>query len=220
MTVTTTTASGPHAGRPVPHAGTPAVQAKAALVLVHGRGGDAADMLGLARHLGAEGFSLHAPEAAGNTWYPNRFIEPVERNEPWLGSALSVLDSVVAGIVTAGVPAERIALLGFSQGACLTLEYAVRRPRRFGALIGLSGGLIGAPGTVWPDRGGLEGTPVLLGCSDVDAHIPLKRVEETAAVLAERGAAVDKRIYPGFGHGINDDEVEAVRTLLDRLRAG
>lgn len=210
--------TGPHAGRPIAAAGASPGDAAGALILVHGRGGDAADMLGLAELVAPPRTVCLAPQAAGHTWYPHRFTEPVARNEPHLGSALSVLDDLVDRAAEAGLPPERIALLGFSQGACLALEFVRRRGRRLGAVIGLSGGLIGetlAPAP--PDARPFEGMPVLLGCSERDPHIPLGRVRETEAVLSALGAEVTTRIYPGGGHGINEDELGLTRRLLARV---
>ncbi len=158
-----------------------------------------------------------APQAAGAQWYPLRFIEPTARNEPDLSAALAVVDDLVADVAAAGIPAERTVILGFSQGACLATEYAARFPRRYGGIVGLSGGLIGSDAEVTGHTGDLRGTPVILGCSDVDSHIPLQRVQATASVLGAMKADVDATIYPGMGHGIVDDEVRRVRTLLDRL---
>lgn len=210
--------TGPHAGRPIAATGAPAAAANAALVLVHGRGGDAADMLGLAELVAPPGTLCLAPQAAGNTWYPRRFNEPAACNEPHLSSALSVLDDLVDRLVRDGFAADRIALLGFSQGACLALEFARRRGQRLGAVIGLSGGLIGeAVAPPPPGAGPLGGMPVLLGCSERDPHIPLGRVRETEAVLRALGAEVTARIYPGGGHGINEDELGFARRLLARV---
>lgn len=207
---------GTHAGRPIATTGAPAA-ATGALVLVHGRGGDAADMLGLAELVAPPGTLRLAPQAAGNTWYPRRFTEPVARNEPHLSSALSVLDDLMDRLVGDGFAADRIALLGFSQGACLALEFARRRAERFGAVIGLSGGLVGeAVAPPPPGARPLGGMPVLLGCSERDPHIPLGRVRETKAVLRALGAEVTARIYPGNAHGINEDELGFARRLLAR----
>ena len=162
-----------------------------------------------------DGFAYGAPNAAGQTWYPNRFIEPIARNEPYLSSALEVVHNLVEHI-REHVPKEKIIILGFSQGSCLALDYAARTGGRFGAIIGLSGGLIGD--VLEPTRyKDLESTPVFLGCSDVDAHIPKSRVDETAVMLEGFGAKVDKRIYPNFGHSVNADELEAVRELMGTL---
>jgi predicted esterase len=209
-----------HDSRIAATAGTPLDKASAALIMIHGRGDSAQGILGLAREFPVPGLAFVAPEARGNVWYPYSFLEPLERNEPWLGSALEVIGSTVQQLVDAGLPFERIALLGFSQGACLATEFAARNPRRYGAVIGLSGGLIGPPGMDFEYPGSLEGTPVFLGCSDIDAHIPVERVNETAQVLAALGAAVEERIYPGMGHTVNHDEVRYVTGLLQELVAG
>lgn len=207
-----------HETQPVAYAGTKLIDAEAAMVMIHGRGGDAAGILPLANHMQADGFALAAPSARGHTWYPNRFIVPREANQPHLASALNTVGQVVDSIKEAGIPAEKIVLLGFSQGACLALEYAARNPEKFGGVVALSGGLIGAEGELTGYEGSLEGTPVFLGCSDVDFHIPVERVHETEAIMAEMGATVDKRIYPGMGHTINDDEVAAVQAMLEQVR--
>ena len=206
--------NGPHQGGQVVTGGTPFAQARGALILTHGRGATAESILSLAPLLGADDVAWLAPQAAGNTWYPYSFLSPIPQNEPGITSGLQVLADLVAHIESAGISSNRITLLGFSQGACLTLEFAARNPRRFGALAGLSGGLIGPDDTPRTYPGSLDGTPVFLGCSDVDAHIPLARVRESATVLTRLGAAVDERIYPGMGHLVNDDEMAAVRALL------
>jgi predicted esterase len=188
------------------------------MVMVHGRGAIAEDILELSGVLWREGMLYAAPRAAGQTWYPNRFLAPLESNEPWLSSALAAIDDLVGQIGRAGVPADRIVLLGFSQGACLAMEYAVRHPRRYGGIVGLSGGLIGPPGTAWGVGGGtLEETPAFLGCSDADMHIPAERVVESADVLRRMGASVEAVLYPGMGHTVSPDEIARVRVLLARL---
>ncbi|WP_246206189.1 alpha/beta hydrolase [Propylenella binzhouense] len=209
----------PHAGQPVSRAGPALSAARGAVILVHGRGSNPADMMGLARLVLPAEMAALAPRAAGSTWYPYSFMAPTDSNEPWLGSALGRIGALVAEIEAAGLPGERVAILGFSQGACLALEFAIRNPRRYGAVVALSGGLIGPEGTVWPDRGSLAGTPAFLGCSDVDFHIPLERVEASAALFRARGAEVDARIYPGMGHTVNEDEVARVRDLLSAIVA-
>lgn len=206
--------TGPHQDMPVVTGGAPIERARGALVMTHGRGATAESILTLAPVLEANDFALVAPQAQGNTWYPYSFLSPIEQNEPGITSGLQVLADVVAGIEVQGIPAERIALLGFSQGACLTLEFGARNARRYGALIGLSGGLIGPDGTPRDYPGSLDGTPVFLGCSDVDSHIPVGRVHESANTLRALGGTVDERIYPGMGHTVNDDEVAAVRAIL------
>ncbi|HEV8634072.1 MAG TPA: alpha/beta hydrolase [Chloroflexota bacterium] len=208
-------AAGPHANQPVRHRGAPLEGARAAVVALHGRGATAESILELAEHLPTPGVAWLAPQAAGNTWYPYPFTAPISSNEPFLTSALESVGAVVRRVEAAGVPAEKTVLLGFSQGACLALEYAARNARRYGGVVGLSGGLIGPDGTTWPYPANLAGTPVFLGCSDVDAHIPRARVEESAGVLARLGGAVTARLYPGMGHTVNEDELGWIRQLLD-----
>jgi len=207
----------PHAGQPVRTAGPSLTVAHAALVLVHGRGASAESILSLYQELGAPPMAAFAPQAAGHTWYPHSFLAPISANQPWLDSALARLEGLVSGILAEGVASHHIALLGFSQGACLTVEFAARRPRRYGALIGLTGGLIGPPGTPRNYPGTLAGTPVFLGSGDPDPHVPFERVQETQRVLEQMGAAVELRRYPGMPHGINQEEVDAARVLLERM---
>jgi predicted esterase len=190
--------------------------ARLSVIVIHGRGASAEDILGLAREFATTDVAYLAPQAAGNSWYPYSFLTPISQNEPWLTSALGVIGGLVQALGEQGVPSERVAILGFSQGACLTLEFVARHARRYAAAIGLSGGLIGPPGTPRVYPGSLDGTPVFLGCSDVDAHIPVDRVRESAAVLRTMKASVDERIYRGMGHTVNDDEIEAVGALLQR----
>ncbi len=205
---------GPHAGQPILSGGAQLSFAKAAMIMVHGRGASADDILGLAPELQAEDFAYLAPQAAGHTWYPNRFLAPIESNEPGLSSALSVLAAIEAQVIEGGIRPEAVFLLGFSQGACLVLEYAARNARRFGGIIGLSGGLIGPEGTPRDYPGSLEGVPIFMGCSDVDPHIPLERFLQSAEVLKGLGANVTARLYPNMGHMVNEDEVDAVRSMI------
>ena len=198
-------------------AGTPLGQATAAMILVHGRGASAEDILSLGRELGRPDLAYLAPQAEGYSWYPYSFLAPMERNEPGLSNGLALLGHLVERLGAEGIPPERTVLLGFSQGACLTLEYAARNARRFGGVAGLSGGLIGPPGTPRDYPGSFDGTPVFLGCSDRDPHIPLERVKETTEVLTRMGAQVTERIYPAMGHTVNEDELERVRALLAGL---
>jgi predicted esterase len=174
----------------------------------------AADILALAPELGVPGFAFVAPQAAGNTWYPYSFLAPLASNEPWLTSALKAVGRAFARVTAAGIPPERTLLLGFSQGACLTLEYVARHAQRYGGVAGLSGGLIGPDHTPRDYAGSLSGTPVFLGCSDVDPHVPASRVEESAEVLRRLGADVTARLYAGMGHTVNADELEAVRSMM------
>jgi predicted esterase len=206
----------PHADQPVIRLGPKPDAARLSAIVIHGRGASAEDILGLAREFATTDVAYLAPQAAGNTWYPYSFLTPLSQNEPWLTSALGVIGGLVQALGEQGVPSERVAILGFSQGACLTLEFVARHARRYAAAIGLSGGLIGPPGTPRVYPGSLDGTPVFLGCSDVDAHIPVDRVRESAAVLRTMKAIVDERIYRGMGHTVNDDEIEAVSALLQR----
>ena len=209
-----------HAGQPLRRAGAPLERAKAAMVMIHGRGGSADDILGLAELFGdaAEGWAFVAPQAANHTWYPERFMAPMERNEPWLSSALETVARTVAHVEDAGVSSDRIVLLGFSQGACLGSEWVARNARRFGGIVALSGGLIGPEGTPRDYGGSLTrafaGTPAFLGCSDRDPHIPEARVRETATVLERLGATVELRIYPNAPHGIFEDEIRAVAAMM------
>ena len=204
----------PHAGQSVLRFGPDPDRARLAAVLAHGRGGSAQDMLSLARDLRTTDVLYLAPQAASNSWYPGTFLAPIEDNEPWLSSALRFLARVIGELGRRGFSPDRVALIGFSQGACLTLELAARNARRFAAVIGLSGGVIGPPGTPRSYPGTLQKTPVFLGCGDDDPHIPLARVHESADVFRALGAVVDERIYPGLGHTVNRDELDAVRRLL------
>jgi predicted esterase len=194
--------------------GPPPAAARRTVLFIHGRGGAADDVLGIASAIGLDDVAYVAPEADGRTWYPMSFLAPIKQNEPWLSAALDTVGRVLGELEAQHVSADGIALLGFSQGACLSLEFAARNARRYAAIIGFSGGLIGPPGTPRDYPGGLAGTPVFLGCSDVDPHIPLARVHETSDVFRRMGAIVDERIYPGMPHTINRDEVEAAAQLL------
>lgn len=205
---------GPHQGQTVQWAGAPLARAKAAMIMVHGRGASAQGILELSDVLAFPDVAYAAPQASGYSWYPYSFMAPIDYNEPGLTSGLQVIDELRAELVSAGIPAEKTFLVGFSQGACLSLEYAARHAQRFGGVVGLSGGLIGPEGTPRDYDGSLAGTPIFIGCSDVDAHIPLARVNESTAVLKAMGADVDERIYPGMGHTINANEIKAVRSML------
>jgi predicted esterase len=187
--------------------------------MVHGRGASARDILSLAPVLDRAGFACVAPQAAGGTWYPNSFLAPLASNEPWLSSALAALGEAQSQLQAAGLGPERTILLGFSQGACLVLERTARNPARYGGIAGLSGGLIGPPGTPREYGGSLAGTPVFLGCDEADPHVPADRVRETAAVLERMGASVNARLYRGLGHTVGADEIAAVREMMDSVRA-
>ncbi len=206
-----------HKGQPVRTAGEPLATARAAMLMLHGRGASAEDILTLATPLGQPGFAYLAPQAANHTWYPNRFVAPLDSNEPWLTSALQSAADVLLRIRQAGIPDERIMLLGFSQGACLTLEFAARHARRYGGIAGLTGALIGPEDTPRSYDGSFAGTPVFLGCSDADIHVAKERVEETAGVLRGLGAHVTERYYPNLDHSVNADEIAFVRGMMRRL---
>jgi len=201
-------------------AGEPIGIAQAAMLMVHGRGASADDILTLTDQLAQPGFAYFAPQAAENTWYPNRFLVPLPENEPWLSSSLTFVGDVYAEIVKAGIPPERVMLLGFSQGACLTLEYAARNAQRYGGIVGLSGALIGPDDTPRDYKGSLAGTPVYLGCSDVDFHVPKERVDQTAGVLRKLGGQVTERLYPNLDHSVNQDEIDFVRSMMQSLITG
>lgn len=194
--------------------GAPLTRAKAAMILLHGRGATAEGMLDLAEVFAQPDMAYLAPQAPGRTWYPHSFLAPIEQNEPHLSRALAQVDALVGELSQQGFAPEKLVLLGFSQGGCLALEYAARNAQRYGAIIGLSAGLIGPEGMPRNYRGSLAGTRVVLGCSDVDAHIPLDRVKESSRVLGTLGGDVVERIYPGMGHTINDDEIAQVRAAL------
>src|SRR3954464_8215897 len=187
--------SDPHRGQPIPRRGPEPARARLAVICIHGRGASAEDILTVADELELDDVAYLAPQAAGNTWYPYSFLAPLTENQPGLNSALGVVASIVDDLGAQQIASERVAVLGFSQGACLSLEYAARHARRYAAVIGFSGGLIGPPGAPRAYGGSLDGTPVFLGCSDVDAHIPLARVHETRDALTVLGAVVDERIY-------------------------
>ncbi len=196
------------------HYGAPIASARRAAIFIHGRGASAEDILGIAPELGTDDVAYLAPQAAGNTWYPYSFLSPISQNEPGLSSALGVIAELIAKLATDGQTPERVLILGFSQGACLGLEFAARNAQRYAAVAALSGGVIGPAGTPRNYNGSMADTPVFLGCSDVDPHIPLERVHESAEVFRRMGARVDERIYKRMGHTINADELAAVRELV------
>jgi len=208
------TENGPHQGQPVLTAGAPMDQAQAAMILVHGRGATAESILMLAQEFDQENVAYLAPQAANQTWYPQSFLAPIAQNEPGISSGMMAIADLIQKIEAAGLPASKIMLLGFSQGACLSLEYVARHAQRYGAVFGLSGGLIGPDGTPRDYEGDLAGTPIFLGCSDVDFHIPKERVWHSADVLTRLGGDVTTRLYPGMGHTVNQDELEFVAKTM------
>ncbi|TMF67434.1 MAG: alpha/beta fold hydrolase [Chloroflexi bacterium] len=203
-------------GQRVLQAGEPLTAARAAMVLLHGRGATAEDIMTLAAEVERPGWAYLAPQASGNAWYPNPFTAPLESNEPYLSAALDMVSKLVER-VEAHVPAQRIILLGFSQGACLTLEWAARNARRYGAVVGLSGGLIGPDGTPRDYPGTFDATPLFLGCSDVDPHIAMHRVVEAGEVLKRMGADVALRFYPGMAHTVSVEELDQVLALVESI---
>lgn len=207
----------PHRDQPVATMGAPLGEARAAMILIHGRNAAPINILSLVPAFERPEFAYLAPAAAGGTWYPNSFLAERESNEPGLTSALGVIERLVNDVVARGVPTERVILLGFSQGACLTAEFAASHAARYGGVIVFSGGLIGPPGSTWPYSGTFSGTPVFLGCSDVDAHVPRARVGESAHFFTRLGAAVTERIYPGMGHLVNEDEIVFARGVMDSV---
>ena len=209
--------SGPHQDQPLVTAGTDLADATAAVVLAHGRGATARSIAQTGQEFHHEGVAILAPQAARNTWYPNPFTVPVERNEPGRTSGLQAIADAIETANDAEIPTEKVVVGGFSQGACLASEYVARNPRRYGGCVALSGGLIGE--TIDRDdyEGDLEGTPAFFGCSDVDPHIPEERVNESAAVFEDLHADVETRLYPGMGHGVNRDEVEYVSGMVADL---
>jgi predicted esterase len=211
----------PHLGQTIEHAGAPLGQGRPAMILLHGRGASARNILELVPALGNPDFTYLAPAARNHTWYPYSFLADTATNEPFLSSALGVIDRLVTDLAAKGITRERVILLGFSQGACLASEFAVRHPARYGGVIAFSGGLIGPPGTTWDETAGsFDGTPVFLGCSDIDPHIPKDRVDDSAAVLTRMGAAVTERIYPRMGHLVNDDELAFARSVMEQVVKG
>lgn len=206
----------PHENQPVYSAGVKLDDASSVMILLHGRGASAEDILSLSTHLDYPGFAFLAPQAEGHTWYPNRFIFPVEHNEPYLSDALGVIDGLVKQAEAQGIPTQKIFIGGFSQGACLASEYVIRSPKRYGGLIVFSGGYIGPLNMQRQPVGDLSGMPAFLGCSDVDPHIPLQRVGETTLLLKDMGAQVTEKIYRNMGHTVNDDEILQAKAVIEQ----
>lgn len=198
-------------------AGAPPARAKGVVLLIHGRGASAESILPLADAMAMPDLCYLAPQAEGYSWYPQSFMAPTAANEPYQSRALERIATIIADILAAGIDVGKLAVIGFSQGACLTSETVLRNPRAYGFVGILSGGAIGPPGTPRDYKGSLAGARVFLGCSDHDAHIPLARVKETTAVFTRMGAEVTERIYPGSAHGINDDEITFLRAGLAPL---
>lgn len=209
----------PHAQSPVLSAGAKLDEASAAVILLHGRGATAEDILSLSSYLDFPDTAFLAPQAEGYSWYPNRFIAPLESNEPYLSAALSKVDEIVKQVEANGIASNKIFIGGFSQGACLAAEYVIRHPRPYGGLIVFSGGYIGPLGESRKAARDLGSMPVFIGCSNIDPHIPLQRVKETTELLSEMGANVTEQIYPNMGHTIVDEEIELARVLIAKQLA-
>jgi phospholipase/carboxylesterase len=206
--------SSPHETAPVLESGSPLGQAKAAVILLHGRGGSAQDILGLGESLELEGVRFLAPQATAHSWYPNSFMAPLASNEPSLSSALIVVHSVVTRCLDAGIPTSKLAIIGFSQGACLATEYVASHPTHYGALIAFTGGLIGPPNADLHHEGSLAGTIALLSSGDPDPHVPWSRVEESASELTAMGASVHLNRWPRRPHTILHEEIMTARSLI------
>lgn len=189
-------------------AGKPVDKATKALIMLHGRGAPAEDILGLASHLAVDDFAVLAPQATQYTWYPYSFLAPPGQNEPWLSSALTLIGDIVSDLNRSGIASERIYFSGFSQGACLTLEYVTRNARKWGGVAAFTGGLIGDKLYRENYKGDFAQTPIFIGSSDPDAHIPVERVHETTQTLQAMHATVHEKIYPQMGHTIVEDEIE------------
>ncbi len=209
----------PHKEQPVLHLGEPLAEARGVVILLHGRGASAEDILGLSREMSHPGLAYLAPQAAGRTWYPTSFLAPQAQNEPWLSSALAKVKAIVDEVIAAGIPTEKIVLCGFSQGACLSTEFVARYPARYGGLIALTGGLIGTDAEVAAGSraAGLAGTPVLMLSGDPDPHVPWTRVETSAAILEGMGAEVVTKRYPGRPHTVSREEVELADGIVAQL---
>lgn len=203
-----------HEGQPVRHYGSAVDDARGVLILLHGRGAGADDILSIGRELAIDDLCCFAPEAAGASWFPYSFLVPLQQNEPGVSSAMAVVDGLITEADLSGIDAEHVFLLGFSQGACLVLEYLMRNPARYGGVMALSGGLLGPPGTQWTADGTLDQTPVLIGSSDVDPHVPISRLQETAEAVKNAGGAVDVQLYTGMSHQVTEDEIKRVRQMI------
>lgn len=206
-----------HKDQGLARAGKSLKDASCAMILLHGRGATAASILDLASVLTHPDITYLAPQAAMNTWYNYSFLSPLEQNQPGLDSGLRLLGELVEKVESMGIPAGRIIIGGFSQGACLGSEFVARNARRYGGVLVFSGGVIGPPGTPRNYTGSLDGTPVFIGCSDVDFHIPVERVHETADVLTALGGKVNKQIYPNMGHTIIADEIKHAQLIVNQL---
>ncbi len=212
--------SGPHQDQPVITTGKPLAEAQAAMILVHGRGATAQSILELAPALPHPDMAYLAPQARDNFWYPYSFLAPIPQNEPGISSGLQAIADIITQVEAAGIPKDKIILAGFSQGACLASEFVARHAQKYGGLLAFSGGVIGPPGTPRNYLGSLSETPIFLGCSDIDPHIPLERVVETAVIFSNLGGEVTKKIYPGMGHTIIQAEIDQAQEIVDGVLGG
>lgn len=195
-------------------AGVPVEQAKSALIMIHGRGASAESMVPLSSYLGLKDAAIFAPQASKHSWYPTSFIEPVEMNQPALDSALELIDGLVQDIIVSGIPTEQIYFLGFSQGACLTLEYVTRNAKKYAGVIAFTGGLIGKDLQMENYKGDFGQTTVLITTSDPDHHVPLKRVKESGGIMEGMNARIHVVAYPGKQHTITNEEIELANSLF------
>jgi len=195
-------------------AGVPLQEAKKSLILLHGRGGSAEDILALRQYLNVKEYALLAPQARGNSWYPYSFVAPISQNEPWLSSALDLVKETLDEITTKGISIENVCLLGFSQGACLTLEFATRNAQKYGGIVAFTGGLVGDKIHTENYKGNFGGTQVFIGSSNPDPHVPVQRVRETTGILKSMDADVTEKIYNGMGHTISEDEIKMANELV------
>jgi len=198
--------------------GVPIEKAKYAMIMIHGRGADARDIMGLSQHLNLDAFALLAPQATNSTWYPYSFLQPFQQNEPWLSSAIETIHSLIDEVIEKGIPAENIYLLGFSQGACLTLESTARRAVKYGGIIAFTGGLIGDAIHKENYSGDFNNTDIYIGTSDPDPHVPVQRVIDSTKTLREMGAEVTEKIFPGMGHTIIKEEIDWVNNHILPLK--
>ncbi|NGP89272.1 alpha/beta hydrolase [Fodinibius halophilus] len=209
--------TGPHQGQPIAEAGAPAGRAKAGMIMLHGRGATAKSILSLSDEFAQPDVRYLAPQADTHTWYPHPFTDPLTKNQPQLSSALQAVSKLIKQMNNEGIPNEKIVLLGFSQGACLALEYTARYPQRMGGIIGLSGGLIGEKIDPTHYTGDLQDTPVFIGVGTNDHHLPMARIHQSAKILRQQGANVTKKLYPDTGHKVVEDEIKIVRGLLSKI---
>ena len=195
-------------------AGIPVEQAKSALIMIHGRGASAQSMVPLSNYLDLKDAAIFAPQAMNHSWYPTSFIAPVEQNQPALDSALEMIGGLVTDIINAGIAADRIYFMGFSQGACLTLEYVTRNAEKYAGVIAFTGGLIGKELQAKNYQGDFGQTTVLITTSDPDPHVPLKRVKETGGIMEKMNARLHVVAYPGKQHTITNEEIDLANTIF------